>query len=206
MQLLAWASRVSGARGARRAPVTALVRVLVKIALHLQHHEGRCALSLYIYTVGERAARARALGCHCSWFLSRFASLFRHAFRLCRRSAFVPSGASSLRFVSPDLAFCTCLLSLVFRKINIFEDFNHHQMVVFWPPFSAISTHHKLDFSRAHIVETENHELKRKLGEAILIKRERVLSEILHLLIWISIEIILINRQFFLKNLLCNKT
>ena len=28
--------------------------------------------SLYI---GEHAARARALGCHCSWFLSRFASL-----------------------------------------------------------------------------------------------------------------------------------
>ena len=34
---------------------TALVGVLVKIALHVQHHEGRC--TLYI---GERAARARA--------------------------------------------------------------------------------------------------------------------------------------------------
>ena len=45
--------------------------------------------SLYI---GKRAARARALGCHCSCFLCRFASLSRRVsslpllcFRLCRR-------------------------------------------------------------------------------------------------------------------------
>ena len=49
----------------------------------------RLLRSLYI---GERATRARDLGCHCSWFLSRFASLFRHMFRLCRRSAFVSAG------------------------------------------------------------------------------------------------------------------
>ena len=40
--------------------------------------------SLYI---GKRAARARASGCHCSCFRSRFASLFRDDSRLCRRSA-----------------------------------------------------------------------------------------------------------------------
>ena len=40
--------------------------------------------SLYI---GKRAARARSLGCHCLCFRSRFASLFRDDFRLCRRSA-----------------------------------------------------------------------------------------------------------------------
>ena len=40
--------------------------------------------SLYIV---KRAARARALGCHCSCFRSRFAPLFRDDSRLCRRSA-----------------------------------------------------------------------------------------------------------------------
>ena len=44
--------------------------------------------SFYIVQV-ERAARARAFGCHCSCFRSRFASLFRDDSRLCRRSAFV---------------------------------------------------------------------------------------------------------------------
>ena len=43
MQSRAWAVRVSGARC---APLTAPVGVLVKIDLHVQHHEGRCALSL----------------------------------------------------------------------------------------------------------------------------------------------------------------
>ena len=80
------------------------------------------ALSLYI---GERAARARTLGSHCSWFLSRFASLFRHAFRLCRRSAIVSVGAllSSLPalplcFVSPDLAFCTRLCYRLYSRLS----------------------------------------------------------------------------------------
>ena len=49
--------------------------------------------SLYI---GKRAARARALGCHCSCFRSRFASLFRDDSRLCRRSAFVSADALHL--------------------------------------------------------------------------------------------------------------
>ena len=59
--------------------------------------------------IGERAAQARALGCHCSCFLLRFASLFRDAFRLCRHSAFVFAG--SLAFCSTLPAFCSCLCS-----------------------------------------------------------------------------------------------
>ena len=83
-----WVARVSGARGARCAPFTAPVGVLVEITLQVQHHGSRCAL-LY-------SARA----CRCSCFLSHFASLFRDAFCLCRRSAFDSAGASSLRLVS----------------------------------------------------------------------------------------------------------
>ena len=93
MQSRAWAARVSGTRGARCAPLTAPVGVLVEIALHLQDHDGRCALY-----IKERAARARALGCHCSCFLSRFASLCHDAFHLWRGSAFVSAGS---------LAFCS---------------------------------------------------------------------------------------------------
>ena len=35
--------------------------------------------------------------------------------------------------------FLSPFFNIFQRKINVFEDFNHHQMVVFWPPFSAIS-------------------------------------------------------------------
>ena len=63
------------------------------------------------FYIAERAARARAFGCHCSYFRSRLASLFRDAFvsagalhlvcrhsasRLCRRSALSLSLLSSL--------------------------------------------------------------------------------------------------------------
>ena len=37
--------------------------------------------------------------------------------------------------------FLSPFFNIFQRKINTFEDFNHHQMVVFWPPFSAISTY-----------------------------------------------------------------
>ena len=67
----------------------------------------RLLRSLYI---GERGARARALGCHCSCFRSRFASQFGDDSRLCRHSAFVSAG--TLRLVSAD-ALLSLLSSLV---------------------------------------------------------------------------------------------
>ena len=54
--------------------------------------------AIALFYIAKRAARARA--CRCSCFLSHFASLFRDAFRLCRRSAFDSAGASSLCLVS----------------------------------------------------------------------------------------------------------
>ena len=58
------------------------------------------ALSLY-----KRARRkSSSLGCHCSWFLSRFASLFWDVFRLWRGSAFVSAG--SLLSSLPALPLC----------------------------------------------------------------------------------------------------
>ena len=62
--------------------ITAVVGVLVEIAFHVQHHDGCCALY-----IGERGARARALGCHFSCFRSLFASQFGDDSRLCWRSA-----------------------------------------------------------------------------------------------------------------------
>ena len=64
--------------------------------------------SLYI---GKRAARARALGWHCSCFRSRIASLFRDDSRLCKRSAFVSAGTQ--RLLSGG-ALLSLLSSLVF--------------------------------------------------------------------------------------------
>ena len=37
--------------------------------------------------------------------------------------------------------FLSPFFNILQRKINIFENFDHHQMVVFWPPFSAISSY-----------------------------------------------------------------
>ena len=37
--------------------------------------------------------------------------------------------------------FLSPFFNIFQRKINIFEDFNHHQMVVFCPLFYAISSH-----------------------------------------------------------------
>ena len=88
--------------------------------------------SLYI---GKRAARARALGCHCSCFLCRFASLSRRVsslpllcFRLCRRflyasrlcrlsrSALVSAGLLSLSALVSDLvAACSASVSSLSR-------------------------------------------------------------------------------------------
>ena len=63
------------------------------------------------FYISERAARARAFGCHCSCFRSRFASLFRHDSRLCRRSAFVSTDTAS-RFCRHSASrLCSALLS-----------------------------------------------------------------------------------------------
>ena len=64
--------------------------------------------SLYI---GERGARARTLGCHCSCFRSRFASQFEDDSRLCRRSAFVSAGTQRLVSAGALLSLLSSLVS-----------------------------------------------------------------------------------------------
>ena len=125
MQSRAWAARVSGARGARCAPLTAPVGVLVEIALHVQHHQGRCALSLY------RRARRTSSNFRLSllvFSLSLCVSLSRRVSplpalcsRLCSRlcSAFVSAGASSLRFVGATLS----------RSVSVFADVLHSSLL-----------------------------------------------------------------------------
>ena len=48
---------------------------------------------------------------------------------------------SNYHHLTKTYNFLSPFFNIFQRKINIFEDFNHHEMVVFWPPFSAISSH-----------------------------------------------------------------
>ena len=54
----------------------------------------------------------------CVSLSTRVSSLPAFCFRLCRRSAFVPAGASSLRFVSAYLAFCTRLCYRLYSRLS----------------------------------------------------------------------------------------
>ena len=56
----------------------------------------------------------------CVSLLRRVLALPGFCFRLCRRSAFVPAGASSLRFVSPALAFFTRLCYRLYFRLSHF--------------------------------------------------------------------------------------
>ena len=56
----------------------------------------------------------------CVSLLRRDSSLPGLCFYLCRRSAFVPADASSLRFVSPALAFCTRLCYRLYSSLSHF--------------------------------------------------------------------------------------
>ena len=96
MQSRAYVARVSGAGGARCAPLSAPVGVLVEINLHVQRN--RCALSYN----SERATRAPAFGFHCSCAqlsLSLSASLF-----LCRLSASLSASLSPWTSLSASLS------------------------------------------------------------------------------------------------------
>ena len=94
MQSRALVARVSSARGARCASLTAPVGVLMEITLHLQHHGSSCALSIY-----QRAP-------HNIEHLAVIASVFALALRLCFETILVSAGAllSSL----PALCFRLC--------------------------------------------------------------------------------------------------
>ena len=45
-----------------------------------------------------------------------------------------------LSFFNKFYNFLSPFFNIFLSKSNIFDDFDHHQMVVFWPPFSAISS------------------------------------------------------------------
>ena len=100
--------------------------------------KGRCALSsLYIE---ERAARARALGCHCSWFLSRFASI---------ETCFVSAGVllSSLAIDSTLVFLIPASVTPLARRVpfyianiyiyNMYEHFNQLILIYYLTSFLA---------------------------------------------------------------------
>ena len=102
MQSRAWVARLSGARGARCAPLTAPVGVLVEIALHVQHQGSTSSsiwLSLLLFLLSLCVSVSR-----------RFSSPPALCFRLCRRflSAF---RLCRLSCVLPRLCLCYALVS-----------------------------------------------------------------------------------------------
>ena len=77
------------------------------------------------FYIAERAARAQAFfDYHCSCLRSRFASLFRDASRLCRRSASrlcrhsrLVSAGALLSLLSSLLALCLVFASVLLRSL-----------------------------------------------------------------------------------------
>ena len=104
MQLRAWVARVSRARGARCASITAPLAFQWRSC---SMSNTTAVVALYLYE--KRASFFLSFSCLCF----RFASLFQDASRLCWRSAVVSAGA--IRLISAgtlSLFFAGALLSL----------------------------------------------------------------------------------------------
>ena len=121
MQSRAWVACARYARGARSAPLTTPVGVLLETTL--QEHGGRCALSY----IRERAARARAFGCHCSrvrlsLYLRRLSvSLSASSPSLSASSLSTSLSASSLRLSLRLLSLSLCVSLFVFSLYVAFS-------------------------------------------------------------------------------------